>query len=218
MTDTTNSNAIIAANEAAAAQVAPATEHPYAPLKAAMTEAGILLSEGEGFLVHEFHVVRDFLHSKGMQHIGDEWHLFSHYIAQGAHSAWRFVQAEAPVVIHEVEHLYDELTGRKIDTVPATPAPVLVPAPTPTPEPTVMSFDGQSLPTTFTNADPVVAQEPQHALDEGSEEGLSAEEEDALEAKNEAEANAAEAAAEVEAEAAKKAADDAAAADASKKE
>lgn len=80
------------------------TKFTYAPLKRAMIEAGHVLSEGEGFLLEEFSKVRDFLHHKGLLHIiGDQWHMFSHAIAQGPHSVVTAVKADVASVETKVE-------------------------------------------------------------------------------------------------------------------
>jgi len=112
-----NPNPAVAVNpDNAKPQTPDPTLVGYSALKAAMTKAGHVLSEGEGFLIHEFGLVRSFLSSVGLQHIGDEWHRFEHAVAQGAHDLAPKLTAEAAhlagLVKNGVETEVNALTGK----------------------------------------------------------------------------------------------------------
>jgi hypothetical protein len=63
-------------------------------LKEAMVKSGHVLSEGEGFLISEFQLARDFLQSHGLSYIGDNFHLYEQEITQGLHKVLVSVRAE----------------------------------------------------------------------------------------------------------------------------
>jgi len=128
----------------AIAKAKDAVEHPYTPLKNAMREAGFAVSEGEGFLLHEFTVVKDFLHVSGLIGVvGDEWHRFAELTKGYVHKAAEKVEAVTHTLVTTLEQ----------EIAPPVSAPAPAPAPTPAPAADQMSFDGKPVDTTVTVAD-----------------------------------------------------------------
>jgi len=84
------------------------------PLKKAMQAAGHVLSEGEGFLVHELQTARDWLHSIGMGHIGDDFHMFETEIAKPAfHGIAKAIGWVKDEVVAEAEKLKAEQDAKE---------------------------------------------------------------------------------------------------------
>lgn len=111
------------------------------PLKNAMAKAGLVLSEGEGLLVHEFQIARDWLHSIGLGHLGDEFHMFATEIEKpinaGIADAIGYVKKEVKAFKAEVTTPAPAPETPVVATpVPVAESPVAeTPAAAPTPEP-----------------------------------------------------------------------------------
>ena len=95
------------------------------PLKKAMAEAGFLISEGEGFLKHEFQMARDYLTNIGMGHIGDNFHEFEAELAKGAHALVSGVTHLVAKVEEKAKDRFDPETGKKIVEPPLNNSPLL---------------------------------------------------------------------------------------------
>jgi hypothetical protein len=95
------------------------------PLKTAMVKVGFKLSEGEGFLTHEFQLARDYLASVGLSHIGDEFHTFEAEAAKGGHDL-------ATGIKNLVKRVEFDVAGKPVqDSVTVNNSPLLVTNPTP---------------------------------------------------------------------------------------
>lgn len=132
--------------------------HLFDSLKADMRAAGHVLSEGEGFLIHEFHAVKSFLGSIGLGHIGDEFHRYEDELKKlvnGGHTEPNVGAQPGEEFVDHAKSLFDRsIAGFKhvaaevedgAETLIKKVEDVLVPAPAPAPavDPETPHMDGQ---------------------------------------------------------------------------